>query len=64
MPKMKSHSGTKKRVRRTGGGQYAFKRRGRNHLLQQKSRRQKRLNRTVVAHPTNIAALQALVPNL
>lgn len=64
MPKMKSHSGAKKRVWKTGSGKYAFKRRGRNHLLMQKNKRQKRLNRTVVAHETNIAALQALTPNL
>lgn len=64
MPKMKSHSGAKKRVRKTGSGKYAFKRRGRSHLLQQKSRRQKRLNRTVIAHGTNYAALQGLLPNL
>ena len=64
MPKMKSHSGAKKRVRKTGSGKYAFKRRGRSHLLQQKSKRQKRLNRTVMAHPTNVRALQGLLPNL
>ncbi len=64
MPKMKSHSGAKKRVRKTGSGQFAFKRRGRGHLLQQKSKRQKRLNRTVLAHPTNVRALQGLLPNL
>jgi large subunit ribosomal protein L35 len=64
MPKMKSHSGAKKRVWKTGSGRYAFKRRGRSHLLLQKSRRQKRINRTIVAHPTNRAALQGLLPNL
>jgi large subunit ribosomal protein L35 len=64
MPKMKSHSGAKKRVWKTGSGKYAFKRRGRSHLLMQKKRRQKRLPRTVVAHSTNYAALQGLLPNL
>ena len=64
MPKIKSHSGAKKRVWKTGSGKYAFKRRGRNHLLMQKSKRQKRLNRTVVAHSTNVHQLQALVPHL
>ncbi len=64
MPKMKSHSGAKKRVRKTGSGKFAFKRRGRNHLLMQKSKRQKRLNRTVMAHGTNYAALRGLLPNL
>ncbi len=64
MPKMKSHSGTKKRVWKTGSGKYAFKRRGRNHLLQQKSKRQKRLNRTIMTHSTNVRPLQTLVPTL
>ncbi len=64
MPKMKSHSGAKKRVRKTGSGKFAFARRGKRHLLQQKSKRQKRLNRTVMAHPTNIRALKGLLPNL
>jgi ribosomal protein L35 len=61
---MKSHSGTKKRVWKTGSGKYAFKRRNRSHLLQQKSRRQKRINRTITAHSTNVRALEALVPYL
>lgn len=64
MPKLKSHSGAKKRVWKTGSGKYAFKRRARNHLLLQKNRRQKRINRTVVAHPTNKAAILGLLPNL
>ena len=64
MPKMKSHSGTKKRVWKTGSGKFAFKRRGRNHLLMQKSRRQKRINRTVMAHATNVGHLRVLVPHL
>ena len=64
MPKMKSHSGAKKRVWKTGSGKYAFKRRGRGHLLQQKSTRQKRLNRTVVASGTDIKHFKGLLPNL
>ncbi len=64
MPKMKSHSGAKKRFRKTGSGALAFKRRGRSHLLQQKSKRQKRLNRTVLVHTRDLNRLQALLPNL
>ncbi len=64
MPKLKSHSGAKKRVRKTGSGAYAYKRHGRNHLLQQKSKRQKRLQRTLVADKTNEKALRGLLPNL
>ncbi len=64
MPKLKSHSGAKKRIRRTGGGNLAFKRNGRGHLLMQKSKRQKRLNRTKLMHPTNERALAHLVPHI
>lgn len=64
MAKLKSHSGAKKRVRKTGSGKLAMKRHSRNHLLSQKSKRQKRLNRTLVLHPTNIANIKALLPNL
>lgn len=64
MPKMKSHSGAKKRVRVTGSGKLAMKRHSRNHLLQQKSKRQKRLNRTMIIHPTNLPAIKGLLPGI
>ncbi|TSC58924.1 MAG: large subunit ribosomal protein L35 [Candidatus Peregrinibacteria bacterium Greene0416_19] len=64
MPKIKSHSGAKKRIRKTGSGRLAFKRRGRNHLLQQKNKRQKRLDRTVVMHPRDTGRHEQLVPYL
>ncbi len=64
MGKLKSHSGAKKRVRLTGSGKMAIKRHGRSHLLQQKSKRQKRLNRTVLVHPTNQKTLKSLLPHL
>ena len=62
MPKIRTHSGAKKRLFRTGSGKIAFKRNSRNHLLLQKKRRQKRLPRTVLAHSTNERALEALFP--
>lgn len=62
MPKMKSHSGAKKRLHRTGGGRLALRRSGRNHLLLQKSKRQKRLNRTLTVERPDIKRLKALVP--
>lgn len=64
MPKIKSHSGAKKRLRKTGSGKYALKRRGRNHLLLQKSKRQKHLNRTMIVSNTEYKSLQSLVPYL
>lgn len=64
MSKLKSHSGAKKRVRRTGGGKVAVKRRGRSHLLQQKSARQKRLSRTLIVKNVDRRTLTSLLPYL
>ncbi len=64
MPKMKSHSGAKKRVRKTGSGRFALKRNSRNHLLMQKSKRSKRQKRTLMSHPRDQRALRGLLPNL
>jgi large subunit ribosomal protein L35 len=43
MPKLKTHSGTKKRFKLTGSGKVSFKKSGRGHLLATKS--SKRLRR-------------------
>ncbi|MBU0766767.1 50S ribosomal protein L35 [Patescibacteria group bacterium] len=64
MPKQKSHSGAKKRVRRTGSGKIVLKRAGRNHLLQQKSTRQKNLNRTLIPEKSEHKTLKSLLPYL
>ena len=64
MPKQKSHSGAKKRVRRTGSGKIALKRNSRGHLLQQKSKRQKRVNRTLVVSQREYRTLTRLLPYL
>ncbi|MEI7511054.1 MAG: bL35 family ribosomal protein [Candidatus Peregrinibacteria bacterium] len=39
--KQKSRSAAKKRLRKTGTGQWAFEKAAHNHLLMQKSKRQK-----------------------
>ena len=64
MGKLKSHSGAKKRVRKTGSGRFAVKRSKRNHLLMQKNKRQKRLNRTLVVSPTEHRSIHGLLPYL
>ena len=64
MPKQKSHSGAKKRTRRTGGGRIVMKRGRRNPLLQQKNKRQKRLGRTLPVRKTEHKKLSSLIPNL
>jgi len=62
MPKIRSHSGSKKRVRRTGSGKFALKRHSRNHLLMQKNKRQKRMKRTLVVSSTEANRLRGLLP--
>ncbi len=42
MPKLKTHSGTKKRVRVTRNGKVLLRSAGANHLLQKKSASRKR----------------------
>lgn len=64
MPKLKSHSGAKKRVRRSGSGKWLFRRNSRNHLLLQKAKRQKRLHRTLVVSSREHRPLPHLVPYL
>jgi large subunit ribosomal protein L35 len=64
MPKQKTHSGAKKRLRRTGSGKLALKRNSRQHLLMQKKKRQKRLPRTLMVHPRDERRMAALVPHL
>lgn len=62
MPKLKNHSGAKKRFRVTGSGQLAFRRNSRQHLLTQKNKRQKRLNRTRMLSKTNEKHMNMLLP--
>ncbi len=64
MPKLKSHSGAKKRIRVTGSGKRVMNRSDRRHLLLQKSKRQKRLNRTLVVESVEANRLQRLTPYL
>jgi len=42
MPKMKTHSGAKKRFRPTGGGKIKRASQNKNHILNKKSRERKR----------------------
>ncbi len=49
MPKMKSHSGAKKRFKKTGNGKVKRKKANRGHLLTKKtSKRKRQLRKSVV----------------
>lgn len=50
--KQKTHSGSKKRIKKTGSGKLMFQKAGRNHLLSSKSKRQKKVNRLGQAVPS------------
>ena len=63
MPKIKTHSGAKKRFKLTKTGKvkraHAFK----SHILNKKtSKRKRNLRKTVIADVTNVAAVRKMVP--
>ena len=60
----RSHSGAKKRFKRTGKGYFAAQKAAHNHLLGQKSKRQKRLSgKTIVVSNTFSKPLNRMLPN-
>jgi len=63
MPKMKTHSGAKKRFQRTGSGKVSRRKAGRRHLLTSKaSNRKRRLSGTVIVDRTMTMAIKRLTP--
>ena len=62
MPKMKTHSGTKKRFRKTGSGKIMRERAGKRHLLEHKSSRlTRRLSRDQVLAPADVKRVNKLL---
>ncbi|MDR2780770.1 MAG: 50S ribosomal protein L35 [Synergistaceae bacterium] len=63
MPKMKSHSGTKKRFNVTGAGKITYQKSGRRHILVNKSRKRTRaLKKKGVITPAFQAHMKRLMP--
>lgn len=63
MPKIKTHSGAKKRFRVTGTGKVKFQHTNKRHRLTQKDHKRKRILRnSAVADETNLANIKALIP--
>ena len=63
MPKLKQHTGAKKRFKLTKNGKvvraHAFK----SHILNKKSTKRKRnLRKTTIADATNVAQVKRLIP--
>lgn len=62
MPKMKTHSGAKKRFRRTGSGKLMREKAGKRHLLEHKSSKQtRRLSRDQVVDPADTKRINKLL---
>lgn len=62
MPKMKTHSGTKKRVRLSGTGKVMREQANRRHLFEGKSsKRTRRLAMDVVASAADVKKLKKLL---
>ena len=62
MPKNKTHSGMKKRVRRTGTGKLMREQAGKRHLLEHKSsRRTRRLSKDQTLAPTEVKRVKRLL---
>ena len=62
MPKMKTHSGAKKRFKVTGSGKLTARRANRNHLLEHKSsRRTRRLANEEVLSPADTKKYKKLL---
>lgn len=63
MPKMKTHSGAKKRFSVTGSGKVTYKKSGRAHLLKSKdSRRLRRLRQDGILTDTLTDTMKKLLP--
>lgn len=63
MPKIKTHSGAKKRFKVTGTGKVKYQHTNKRHRLTQKAHKRKRIARvTGYADASNVAAVKALIP--
>jgi large subunit ribosomal protein L35 len=62
MPKMKTHSGTKKRIKKTGSGKLMHERTNKRHLLEVKSsRRTRRLSGVAEVAPADVKKVKRLL---
>ena len=63
MPKIKTHSGAKKRFKLTKNGKVKMQHCNKRHILTKKSRKRKRgLRAGAYADVTNVAAVKSLIP--
>ncbi len=63
MPKIKTHSGAKKRFKLSKSGKVIRAHANKRHILNKKTTKRKRgLRQTVVADQTNVAQVKRLIP--
>ena len=63
MPKIKTHSGAKKRFKTTKSGKVKRAHAYTSHILTKKTTKRKRnLRKTVCAYSTNVAAVKKMIP--
>lgn len=62
MPKMKTHSGAKKRFRLTANGNIKRAKQNKNHILNKKTRKRKRMLRQGgYVHATQAATIRSMI---
>lgn len=63
MPKMKSHSGAKKRFTITGSGKVKRAHQGKNHILTKKNRKRKRnLRKSALVSSAQESTIRNMIP--
>ena len=63
MPKLKTHSGAKKRFKLSKNGKVIRAHANKSHILNKKTAKRKRgLRKTTVADKTNVVAVKKLIP--
>ncbi len=63
MPKIKTHTGAKKRFKFTGTGKILRAKANKSHILTKKSRKRKRnLRKTTLVDSTNALAISRILP--
>lgn len=64
MPKMKTHSGAKKRFRKTASGKIKRKKAGKAHILTKKrSKRKRKLGKATLVDETQKKDVEQMLPN-
>ncbi|MDR2527685.1 MAG: 50S ribosomal protein L35 [Synergistaceae bacterium] len=63
MPKLKTHSGAKKRFSRTASGKLAYRKVGRSHIMEHKSaKRTRKMRKTGYVSPTLMEQMNRMLP--